>query len=211
VLAFIIVAAGVVGLVAYIQSSRESTKQPQITEQRQELPATDREKAPSSSQSAGQNEVASIPPERRPSVSTTEPRSTTEDLELTRTLSTESAAASLLAAKRVYVESLGSDPFSHQVRDLLKSRLQASGRFIVTENPEQADAAFKGSAKQEKLGGQVTLRLVNADGDALWPTTQKNVGKKYQGSAADVAAQVMKDLLDEIRRLERNRERAKQP
>jgi DNA-directed RNA polymerase specialized sigma24 family protein len=46
--------------------------------------------------------------------------------------------------------------------------------------------------------GSVTLRLVNANGDVLWGTTQK-------GSAANVAGQVVKTLRQDVQRLKRSR------
>jgi len=124
---------------------------------------------------------------------------------------TRSEAIPLTAVKRVYVASLGDNLFSQQVRDQLIRGLQASGRFIVTEDPEAADAALKGLAKQEATRvdrssgeevqvGEVTLQLVNAAGKVLWATAPRKSGEKYQGSAAAIADQVVKGLLKKQRR-----------
>ena len=52
----------------------------------------------------------------------------------------------LNSVQRVYVDQLtGGDPAS-QMRDLLISALQRSGRFLVTENPERADHFLRGAA-----------------------------------------------------------------
>jgi len=140
------------------------------------------------------------------------------DVEAARGLGTESAAASLLAVKRVYVESLGDDSFSQSLRDILVSGLQTMGRPTVTEHREEADAVLKGSVRQtqtrvDKNSGEglmvraITLRLVNAKGDVLWrwTTTGESSGEDYWG----VAARVVKALLGEIQRLEQRRAKPK--
>ncbi|MBI3949282.1 MAG: hypothetical protein HY314_02340 [Acidobacteria bacterium] len=106
------------------------------------------------------------------------------DLGLTRSLEVKSATASLVDVKRVYIESLEDDPFGQSVRNELLNRLQASGRFIVTDNPDEADAALKGS-----VNDQVAFQLVNADGQVLWSRTGSTV-------------QVVEELLADIQRLE---------
>jgi hypothetical protein len=53
--------------------------------------------------------------------------------------------AALADVKRVYVDQLGGGKTSDQFRDMLIAALQSSGLFALTENPERADAALKGS------------------------------------------------------------------
>jgi hypothetical protein len=50
--------------------------------------------------------------------------------------------------KRIYVDQLGGGRTSDQMRDMLIAALQNSGLFVITENPERADAALKGSADE---------------------------------------------------------------
>jgi curli biogenesis system outer membrane secretion channel CsgG len=42
---------------------------------------------------------------------------------------------------------------------------------------------------------RVAVRLVSPDGDVIWATTKESKGAKYKGASADVAAQVVKQLL----------------
>ena len=54
---------------------------------------------------------------------------------------------SLLAVRRIYIDRLnGGDP-AVQLRDILAANLQNSKLFVITENPEKADATLKGSAE----------------------------------------------------------------
>jgi hypothetical protein len=46
---------------------------------------------------------------------------------------------------RVYVEQLGGGKTSDQFRDMLIASMQGTGLFVLTENPEHADATLKGS------------------------------------------------------------------
>ena len=45
---------------------------------------------------------------------------------------------------------------------------------------------------------RVAVRLVNQDGDIIWATTQESKGAKYRGASADVAEQVVKQLLRDV-------------
>ena len=53
--------------------------------------------------------------------------------------------AALAEVKRIYVDQLGGGKTSDQFRDMLMSSMQSSGLFVLTENPERADATLKGS------------------------------------------------------------------
>lgn len=50
---------------------------------------------------------------------------------------------------------------------------------------------------------RVAVRLVNADGDVIWSTTQESKGAKYKGSSADVAEKIVKQLLRDIDKLKK--------
>ncbi len=52
----------------------------------------------------------------------------------------------LAAVKRIYVDQLGGGGQSDQLRDMIIAALQNSGLFIITENPDRADATLRGSA-----------------------------------------------------------------
>src|SRR5579862_3498532 len=53
----------------------------------------------------------------------------------------------LLTLKRVYVDKLTGGETAAQMRDLVIASLQSSKLFILTENPERADATLRGAAE----------------------------------------------------------------
>lgn len=48
---------------------------------------------------------------------------------------------------------------------------------------------------------RVAIRLVNAEGDVIWTTTQESRGAKYKGASADVADKCVKQLVHDIDKL----------
>ena len=58
----------------------------------------------------------------------------------------DAGAPPLLTVKRVHVDKLNGEAAT-QIRDMLINALQASKLFVVTENPEKADATLRGSAE----------------------------------------------------------------
>jgi hypothetical protein len=55
----------------------------------------------------------------------------------------------LAEVKRIYVDQLGGGKTSDQLRDMLISALQGCGLFVLTENPDRADAILKGSGDDQ--------------------------------------------------------------
>ena len=55
--------------------------------------------------------------------------------------------ADLLKVRRIHVDRLNGGDTAAQMRDLLIAALQATKAFVITENPERADAALRGSAE----------------------------------------------------------------
>ena len=49
--------------------------------------------------------------------------------------------------KRIYVDKLSAGEGSEQIRDLLLSALAGTGLFVMTENPDRADAYLRGGAE----------------------------------------------------------------
>ena len=60
-------------------------------------------------------------------------------------LESRPAEAALADVKRVYVDQLGGGKTSDQFRDMLIAAIQTTGLFVLTENPEHADATLRGS------------------------------------------------------------------
>ena len=166
-------------------------------------------------------------------------------------------AEKLLKAKRIYVESFGTDGISKTLQAMVIDAFRNSHRFIITENKEKADLTLKGSALEKSSqelhaigsatavagaagghssnvngsGGSVSgsssggfvarslgiedsqastetindarmaIRLVSADGDVVWSTTQESKGGKYKSATADVADKAIKQLLRDIEKL----------
>lgn len=57
------------------------------------------------------------------------------------------AAPALGTVKRVHVDKLTPGEGSEQIRDQLLSALAATGLFVMTENPDRADAFLRGGAE----------------------------------------------------------------
>ena len=53
----------------------------------------------------------------------------------------------MLNVKRVYVDRLTGGETAAQMRDLIISSLHSSKLFVITENPERADAFLRGAAE----------------------------------------------------------------
>jgi hypothetical protein len=59
----------------------------------------------------------------------------------------ENSLKQLLQIRRVYVDHLTGGETAAQMRDILLSSLEGSNLFVLTENPERADATLKGAAE----------------------------------------------------------------
>ena len=52
----------------------------------------------------------------------------------------------LLGVKRIYVAQLTGGPAADSLRELVIASLDSSKQFVLTENPDRADATLKGAA-----------------------------------------------------------------
>src|ERR1017187_6231163 len=59
----------------------------------------------------------------------------------------EQSLKQLLEVRRVYVDHLTGGETAAQMRDILLSALETSNLFVLTENPERADATLKGASE----------------------------------------------------------------
>jgi hypothetical protein len=55
-------------------------------------------------------------------------------------------------------------------------------------------------SKERRHETSASIRLVNADGDVLWSTTQESSGGKFRGAMADVADKITRQLADDTRK-----------
>jgi curli biogenesis system outer membrane secretion channel CsgG len=74
----------------------------------------------------------------------------------------------------------------------------ASGGFIARHMGTEDSQASSVAVNNARLA----VRLVSADGDVLWSTTQESKGAKYKGASADVADQVVKQLIRDLDKLQ---------
>ncbi len=114
----------------------------------------------------------------------------TKEIDRVRGTNARLAAAMLLTVKRVYVDPLGDDSFSQQLREKLIGSLRASNRFEVVSNRDDADAVFRGSAKKVLKPGSnssVLLELVNANGYVIWSLSSQKSGSTLSSNADDAA------------------------
>jgi hypothetical protein len=116
-------------------------------------------------------------------------------------------SVTLLTVKRIYVNTPNDEPLSRQIRDLLAKGLESFGRFEIVARMEEADAMLDISATESPGGGRVALvlQIVNAGGQPLWPAENKTAGARYSGYPADVTDRALKDLYNDIQRMEKRR------
>lgn len=68
---------------------------------------------------------------------------------------------------------------------------RASGIEDSSVNTETIDSA------------KASVRLVNADGDVIWTSTQESKGAKYKGAGADVAEKIIKQLVRDMEKADK--------
>ena len=67
----------------------------------------------------------------------------------------------------------------------------ASGIDDSSVNTETIDSA------------KASVRLINADGDVIWTSTQESRGAKYKGASADVADKIVKQLIRDMEKADK--------
>lgn len=224
-LAFVILCAA--GVVFYSQSRKsapalgEAANQPKLVAPAENSPpassvnppkVVENQKAPGPSReqnqrSPGQVPNAAAPPEVAKLVEAAPSESALAEDEATRALRVERIAASLSAVKRIYVESTGDEALRDEVRAAIISALQPGARFAIVTSPDDADAMLKASVRRDRSKGKVLViaRLVNANGEVIWPVTPRGSGEKYLGSTGAAAVRIVEDLLATVRELESKR------
>jgi hypothetical protein len=70
-------------------------------------------------------------------------------LAVTVCLAAEPDPPALASVRRIYVDRLTGDESAAQIRDMIINALQSANRFVITENPDRADVALKGSAADQ--------------------------------------------------------------
>jgi hypothetical protein len=203
-----------VGLWFYFQGGTELANPQQVAQVQPDRGGAALPNIPPAAASPGQTQTGAPAKEGRPDQNSGSNlaeragalRDETSEIERTRGIRRRTPAAMLLAVRRVYVDSLGDDRFSLELRKELIAVLRARNRFEVVENRDDADAVFKGSAMRvpgQESNSLVVLELVNAAGQVVWSWSSRKEGSLLLSDSAVASATISKALLREIRRLRR--------
>ena len=104
---------------------------------------------------------------------------------------------------------------SQEVHAIGESTAVAGAAGAVSGSANRSSASISGASVAHAAGiedsqlttetidrAAVAVRLIAADGDLIWATTQESKGAKFKGASADVADKVVKQLLHDIERIE---------
>ncbi|HST51122.1 MAG TPA: hypothetical protein VLJ61_03850 [Pyrinomonadaceae bacterium] len=134
------------------------------------------------------------------------------DNDATRSVGQNAGATALSKVRKVFIEVVGDSDLAGQTSRLLAGILRDGQRLTPTDVKDEADAAFKikvsartraGAARgdkalsdseQEKRLVNVTVRLVNEDGEVIWPSNGKGSAGNYTGTLRDVTGRIAGDL-----------------
>jgi len=83
----------------------------------------------------------------------------------------ENSLKQLLQIRRVYVDHLTGGETAAQMRDILLSSLESSKLFVLTENPERADATLKGAAED------LVFTEVRSSSESISARTNAGIGR----------------------------------
>jgi hypothetical protein len=114
---------------------------------------------------------------------------------------------------------------SQEVHAIGESTAVAGAAGAVSGSANRSSASISGASVAHAAGiedsqlttetidrAAVAVRLIAADGDLIWSTTQESKGAKFKGASADVADKVVKQLLHDIEKIEKaNGEKSKTP
>jgi hypothetical protein len=103
-------------------------------------------------------------------------------------------AAQLVSVKRVYVDRLTGGETAAQMRDLIISSLQAAKLFVLTENPERADAVLRGAAEDliytDSLYSSEGVHMFGGAGESSGSST----GSRFNGAGSGASRQSSRRL-----------------
>jgi hypothetical protein len=88
----------------------------------------------------------------------------------------ENSLKQLLQIRRVYVDHLTGGETAAQMRDILLSSLEGSNLFVLTENPDRADATLKGAAED------LVFTEVHSSSDSINARTNIGTGRTSSNS-----------------------------
>jgi hypothetical protein len=99
----------------------------------------------------------------------------------------EDLSEQLLTLRRVYVDRLTGGETAAQMRDLIISSLQNARLFVLTENPDRADAVLRGAAEDLIYTDQFsTSEGISLRGSVSNRVTRPGEGSTTRGASAGV-------------------------
>ena len=205
-LGILIVAMFAAGLWGYVHLKKSQVSGPLLTQNHEPKAKQDSPfVSPPSTIQSQSSETPRNSQRRQPKTEDTESRKLQPDTtgrgepaEETRGGRLRPPATSLGSTKRLYVDPLGDDDFSRQLRELLIAKLKSSNRFTVVTNRNEADAVFKQSASRTmKVRTFMALELVDASGQRIWSFPSNRTGRTFL-SAEEVSEKIVATLLHNL-------------
>lgn len=92
------------------------------------------------------------------------------------------------------IEGVGTEKSSQEMHSTKEGTLVGSGGGLAGISDSSASTETVTTA-------HLTVRLVSSDGDVIWSTEKESEGGKYKGASADVADEVVKQLMRDIDKL----------
>jgi hypothetical protein len=138
------------------------------------------------------------------------------DADATRSVASNAGATALAKVRKVFIEVTGDGDLGEPTTRLLAGSLRAGGRLTPADGKDEADAAFKirvsgrGNAGTARGGSTArgagaakrsvtaSVRLVNEDGEVIWPASEKGRAGIYTGTVEDVTRRIAADLLKDV-------------
>ena len=103
-------------------------------------------------------------------------------------MSPDDLTAQLPSIKRVYVDRLTGGETAAQMRDLLISSLQNTKLFVITENPDRADAFLRGAAEDLIYTDQFSSSEGASAHTSESQSDGSSSGTRYNGASGGVSS-----------------------
>ena len=102
----------------------------------------------------------------------------------------------------------------HHSSETLGAHVQAGGGTAKTARAYGGSGLTDNestSSRERKHEATASVRLVGANGDVMWSTTQESGGAKYRGAMADVADKIVRTLKDDLEKARKTATAAASP
>ena len=126
-----------------------------------------------------------------------------EPVEETRGKPARHPSSTLASVKLIYVDSLGDDSVSQELRQGLIAAAQLSEYFTVTANRNESNAVFQGTLINQTKSSILKLELVDRSGTVIWSFSRRL--RKQSLNSREISAQIVSMLLKDIKASTRTR------